>query len=200
VNPADYRAEPFTLSGFIRESESGGPVADAFVFTHSSSTLTGPDGSYVLVIADTQIPIVTKEGFEWRSLDRVDASSGHDQTLTTTLQSIIRIEAGETVIASVFPDEGSGLFGEDDCEPCKRIRITIPHNGMLRLHLTPNDLSADLRMVIQTPSLRGQQPGSTPVIVKAGEEAQVFVYRRPDAQGKLISSQRFELATSLEPN
>lgn len=186
-------AKPYTLAGVIGDSETGAAIAGAKVFSQVSSTFTGPDGSYTLAVADSQFPSATKEGFEYR-MD--DGGCCLDHTWNTTLQAIIRIAAGQTVTATVFPDEGSGTLWEDDCEPCKRIRLTIPRSGTLWVRLTADDPEGGLQVSICTP--RGCQIARS-VAVRAGEEAQVLVWRRFE-QG-FTSRLRFELRTSLdEPN
>jgi hypothetical protein len=108
---------------------------------------TGADGTYVLVTDWPNVspgarvvllaPFVYKGGFEsrqalvlWDGSARMHWSPG--------LQRILEIEAGGSLAAIVYPQEGAGLDesgSQPECNACKQIRITVPGNGMLSLRL-----------------------------------------------------------------
>jgi hypothetical protein len=158
---------------------------------------TGADGTYVLVTAWRDVPpragarlgpYVYKGGFEnrqslvlWDGSDRMHWSPG--------LQRILEIEAGRSLAATVYPQEGAGLDegGSPECDGCKQIRIAVPHNGMLTLRLTADAVGV---MLLAPDHVNGMV--AAPFAVQAGVRVRLFV-------SGATAPTRFELSTSLEP-
>jgi len=87
----------------------------------------------------------------------------------------------------VFPQEGSGLLDEDDCESCKRIQIATERAGTLTLRLTAE--RDTLRLALPRYDKRAVD---APISVTAGEKLIVLVTGA-------ITPSRFELSTGFNP-
>jgi hypothetical protein len=158
------------LTGVVRESGTQTPVPDARVcWTYPNCVTTGEDGSYRILRSDPRVdcPFVSAPGFEGRQ-DCITLSA-RTTTWDPTIQRIIRIEAGETVAATISPDDISGLQFEDYCVACKRIRIVAARAGNVTVRLTPEN--AGLRLVFAYTDQRANEPFSVP----AGQESPVTV-------------------------
>lgn len=193
-----------TITGQVTEPAAGfAPVEGANVCWGGSAgglrcTQTGADGTYVLVTEWRTIPppggtvrlapFVYRGGFEnrqslvlWDRSDRMLWSPG--------LQRILEVEAGGSLAAIVYPQEGAGLDegGSTECDACKQIRITVPHTGMLALRLTAERAG----VVLLAPDLVSGTVAA-PFAVQAGVRVRVFV-------SGATAPTRFELSTTLEP-
>jgi hypothetical protein len=193
-----------TISGQVTEPAADfAPVEGANVCWGGSGAnprcaQTGRDGTYVLITDLPNFPprgtvrlapYVYKGGFEsrqalvpWDRSDRMHWSTG--------LQRILEVEAGGSVAAIVYPQEGAGLDGSGsrpECDGCKQIRITVPRNGMLTLRLTADSAGV---MLLAPDDVSGTV--AAPFAVQAGVRVRVFV-------SGASAPTRFELSTSLEP-
>jgi hypothetical protein len=185
-----------TILGQVTESDTNTPVEGATVCW--SETLerrcaqTGMDGTYVLVTDRPHIPAtarsaklapgVSKDGFEYRQ-SWVPYDLGNLMRWSPGLQRIVRIEAGRSFAGTVFPQEGSGILDEDDCESCKRIQIAIQRAGTVTLRLTAD--RDDLRLALTRYDKRSVD---APISVTAGENLIILVTGA-------ITPTRFELST-----
>jgi hypothetical protein len=142
----------WSLTGIVLESGTHAPVPDARVCVYElveSCAMTKQDGSYTLDVSHiSPCPYVEKQGFE--SLG--DHVAVGQSIWSPRLQQLTRVEAGQTVASTVFPDDASGQFCIDDydddyCAICKRIRIVATHNGKLALRLTPENAGLSLAWV-----------------------------------------------------
>jgi hypothetical protein len=154
------------LSGIVRESGTQPPVANARIcWFYPNCVATGEDGAYRIVHSGTpgNCPFVDAPGFEGRQ------DCGVVQTWNPTIQRTIRIEAGQTVAATIFSDDISGLQQEDYCVACKRLRILAPRSGRLTVRLTPEN--AGLRLAFAYTDQRSNDPFP----VQAGQESPVTI-------------------------
>jgi hypothetical protein len=202
-SPSDFTASTLTFSGTVVASDTGEPVEGARVCWSPSGGLncarTDHDGRYAFatdwptfpsrggtVSQITLSPDVFKEGFEYRQ-SRVPWDGRDRITWSPSLQPIVQIEAGQSVTATAFPNEGSGLVLEDECEGCKRIRIAVHRSGTLTYALRS-----------ETGSLRFWLPAydhhivGGPLAAQAGETVTVWITGA-------VAPTRFELSTSLTP-
>ena len=190
-----------TILGQVTEPDTNTPVEGATVCWSESfeprCAQTGMDGTYVLVtdrpknIPATAVgvrlaPGVSKDGFEYRQ-SWVPYDLGNLMRWSPGLQRIVRIEAGRSFAGTVFPQEGSGLLDEDDCESCKRIQIAIERSGTLAVRLTAERDS--LRLALPRYDKRAVD---APISMTAGEKLIVLVTGA-------ITPTRFELSTVFNP-
>lgn len=158
-------ASALTFSGRVVESDRGAAVEGAIVCWSPSGGLncahTNHDGTYVLVTDRptfspragtihqiTLDPDVFKEGFEYRQSRVPWDGTSAGITWSPSLQPIVQIDAGQSVTATVFPHEGSGLVLEDECDGCKRIRVAVQRGGTLTYQL--KSASGNVRLWLPT--------------------------------------------------
>ena len=188
-----------TITGQVTEPAADhAPVEGATVCWHWTIVCaqTQADGTYVLVVPWPDVPAVGvvrlaptvgKGGFEYRQSAVVWDRS--DRMLWSPgIQRRVQIEAGHSLSAIVYQQEGSGLIESgDQCDACKRILITVPRAGKLTVRFT-SEVSS-LRFVLLDADYRSV---TEPLAVQAGEQFLVLV-------SGAVAPTRFELLASLEP-
>ena len=191
---------PLIIEGHVIEPAANVPVEGAQVCWAPGSAggprcaMTRADGSYRLVtvrlpagVQNARLtPYVSKEGYEYRQ-SWVDYDPDGFMQWSPGLQRVLRIDAGQSLESTVYPQEGGGGVEADDtwCDRCKRIRIAVGQTGELTVRFSATD--DRLRLVVP----RAQSAG-TPIPVRAGDEVVALIV---DAAGPA----RFELVTSLAP-
>jgi hypothetical protein len=160
--------------------------------------MTDGNGSYHLTdLTAWQLSSInlSKAGFEsgYRSYNTAG-------TTDIRLQRSLLISAGDTLSATLYPDDPffSDLFGDNTCEPCKLIRVNIPSAGMFEVHLTLPAQSSEFGLLFESQSLSAGVGCCQPEIsgtygVQPGE-VKLRVY---GPEGSLAGSQSFELRTAL---
>ena len=186
---------PFVLAGIVRESGTGTPVPDLNVCWYDEQCArTKSDGSYRLDGPHRsggghidQCPFVYGDEFEIRQncLDFTYPESPWNPTV----QRVIRIEAGQSVAATIFADDISGLQQEEDyCAGCKRVRVRAVRAGSVTVRVVPN---AAIRVSFGYVDQRLDEPFA----VQAGQELPIAVI---SAGASFPRS--FELSTVFVPN
>jgi hypothetical protein len=135
--------------------------------------MTGQDGSYRL----QGLPAVNlrfeKDGFE--AVGPV-GSWFRDVVMNRTLQPVVRVAAGDRSELVLRRDDPGYDAVADSlewrfCQPCKRIRVTVPRSGVLHVRVTHNASAVPLGLVWEGEgsAYRGYPEISALAPVSAGE-------------------------------
>lgn len=203
--PTSTPNDRYVLTGVVAESGTRAPLPNARVCVYDATIddpykancqLTGPDGSYRIVAGRGEparpggtwnpCPTASAADFEHRQ-DCISLTSP-ETTWSPTLQRIIRMEAGQTVAATIVADDISGLF-DDRCVRCKRVRMVAIRDGRVAVRLLPEN--AGLRLAFD----HLDRSADVPFPVHAGEESSITI-----ASENPGASQSFELSTAYLPN
>jgi hypothetical protein len=147
-----------TFAGFFSDSETSTPLQGVQVCFHPSNcALTGPDGSYQLMVdpvalgvpigSNTRLcPFAFLDGYEQRGAcvplinNRISWSA--------TLQRMITLDAGRRVRSTIFKGEGNGVVDWGLCEPCKSFNVLVPGTGTLFLSVVADSPESKLRIEV----------------------------------------------------
>jgi hypothetical protein len=198
--PSDPGPLPLIIEGQVMEPAANVPVEGVQLCWAPGSaggprcTLTRPDGTYRLVTerlpATVQrarlAPYLSKEGYESRQT-WVDYDPDGFMQWSPGFQRMLRIDAGQSLEATVYPQEGSGSVEGDSgwCDGCKRVRIAVGQTGELTLRFAADD--ERLRLVL--PYVQMASP-EAPIAVRSGEEIVAVIVGA-------TAPMRFALSTSL---
>jgi hypothetical protein len=149
------------------------------------------DGTYVLVMERPIFPgnpqgiriapFVSREGFEYRQ-SLIPYNLAPTLSWSPGMQRVLNLEAGATLTATVYPEEGYGGV-EDGCDSCKVVRVSVPHAGDLTLSLKADD--ERLRLVLPNNHTPGEPFG-----VRGGDTVTVLVTQA-------MTPTEFHLTTTL---
>lgn len=191
---------PLIIEGQVIEPAANVPVAGAQVCWAPGSAggprcaVTRADGSYRLVtvrlpagVHNARLaPYVSRDGYEYRQ-SWVDYDPDGFMQWSPGLQRILRIDAGQSLEATVYPQEGGGGVDGDPgwCNGCKRVRIAVGQTGELSLRFSADDNRLRLTLPYLPTALV-----DAPIGVRAGDEIIAVVLGA-------ATPVRFELSTSL---
>lgn len=113
---------------------------------------------------------------------------GNKVSWSPTLQRRITVEAGRSVMSTIFKGEGSGPAGEE-CEPCKTFHVSVPGSGTLVVRLMAEAAGSGLQLVVPYSGFRPDD-GSLPVT-----RGDIVAY----VKGTAVLPARFEVSTNFRP-
>ena len=193
IEPSEASHE-HTLSGTVRDSETGAPVAGVEVTIGRGLTvITDEAGRYAFASkCERDCNSAGYTYFEGSQVGFEDRFGDGD----VRLQRMVRAEAGESVAGILFPEETSLVPGyEDNCRtPCKIIRVALTRDGIFNAQLSGDNPEPLLWPRLETPT-RTVDPARA-VHVRARDDLIVVVY----AESVLPRPRQFELGTSFVPD
>lgn len=185
----------YSASGWVR-SPGSSAVPGVLVSEPVSRrwTLTSNSGEYHLIGLVGPRLLFEKDGYESAEITAIPNRTDND----AKLQQVVRVNAGGQVDDQLAPHDVDYTIGEEQCGPCRRIRIGAPAAGRLRLELTWTIAHAGFRLFANG---RVYSPPGAELAVTADYEVtggEVIVY-----VGASAPSSReyfpYRLATSFAP-
>ncbi len=155
------------------------------------SALSDATGAYRLANFPSQRVIVNRDGYETQD---VPPYATDHADVNIRLQRTMSVAVGETIAAILFRDDpiyGAALGGEGPGCHCKRIRIQMPHAGMLEV-----DVRTTQPLSLWIGTSRTNYAVNAPVRVKAAA-GEVVIYVGVDwFDGPDVGDAPFQLTTA----
>ena len=211
-NPAPQDPAPtpppvptFTITGRVTETGTGSPISMVTVQGGGAASTTDSEGSYEISALGYGPMAFSFKGSGFEDRDYYHLFS-RDERVDIQLQRTLIVPAGGRLRATLYQDDPAyptDIFGESNCEPCKRIRVKVEGSGTLVIRLVFFSQATKFGLAITTPDAFLPSYyvccGSELTKEMAVRPGEVRLYVYP-SESSLAQSQPFEVLTELRAN